>query len=192
MQAMILAAGMGKRLGKYTRSCTKCMVRVGNVRLIDRMVAALKQAGIHKLIMVVGYEGEQLEAYLRETAKDMELVFIYNREYQKTNNIYSLFLAKIELEKMNMGEDSYLMLFHDGKPVSATDDVSPYATVTVEMTGTDDMWEHLLAAKPVPYYQCLQTTCVKHGMKMTNNAQTLAYLPAWNRMVFVLRDLINN
>ena len=55
MQAMILAAGMGKRLGKYTRSCTKCMVRVGNVRLIDRMVAALKQAGIHKLIMVVGY-----------------------------------------------------------------------------------------------------------------------------------------
>lgn len=94
--------------------------------------------------------------------------------------------------KMNMGEDSYLMLFHDGKPVSATDDVSPYATVTVEMTGTDDMWKHLLAAKPVPYYQCLQTTCVKHGMKMTNNAQTLAYLPAWNRMVFVLRDLINN
>ena len=99
MQAMILAAGMGKRLGKYTRSCTKCMVRVGNARLIDRMVAALKQAGIHKLIMVVGYEGEQLEAYLRETAKDMELVFIYNRDYQKTNNIYSLFLAKFELEK---------------------------------------------------------------------------------------------
>ena len=90
---------MGKRLGKYTRSCTKCMVRVGNARLIDRMVAALKQAGIHKLIMVVGYEGEQLEAYLRETAKDMELVFIYNRDYQKTNNIYSLFLAKFELEK---------------------------------------------------------------------------------------------
>ena len=99
MQAMILAAGMGKRLGKYTRSCTKCMIRVGNARLIDRMVAALKQAGIHKLIMVVGYEGEQLEAYLRETAKDMELVFIYNRDYQKTNNIYSLFLAKFELEK---------------------------------------------------------------------------------------------
>lgn len=99
MQAMILAAGMGKRLGKYTRDCTKCMVKVGSVRLIDRTVDALKQAGIHRLIMVVGFEGKQLESYLRETVRDMDIIFIYNSDYQKTNNIYSLFLAKDELEK---------------------------------------------------------------------------------------------
>ena len=93
--------------------------------------------------------------------------------------------------KINMGDSSYAIVFADGKPLHATDEISPYAKVVTEITGTDDMWEHLLAEKPVPYYQCLQTTCVKHGMQMTNNVETLAYLAAWNRMIYVFRDLIN-
>lgn len=94
--------------------------------------------------------------------------------------------------KMNMGDDSYEIVFSNGKPILAKDDVPNYsAPVTTEITGTDDMWQHLLAKKPIPYYQCLQTTCVKHGMQMSSNVETLAYLPAWNRMVFVLRDIVN-
>ena len=38
MQAIILAAGMGKRLGEYTKNCTKCMVPVNGVTLIDRLL----------------------------------------------------------------------------------------------------------------------------------------------------------
>ena len=67
MQAIILAAGMGKRLREYTKDCTKCMVSVGNKKLIDRTIEALKQANIHRLIMVIGYEADKLEKYLRET-----------------------------------------------------------------------------------------------------------------------------
>lgn len=94
--------------------------------------------------------------------------------------------------RMNMGEDSYQIVFSNGKPVAAMDEVPNYSAAPLtEITGTDDMWMNMLARKPVPYYQCLQTTCVKHGMQMTNNVETLAYLAAWNRMVFVLRDLIN-
>lgn len=96
--------------------------------------------------------------------------------------------------RMNMGEDSYQIVFSNGTPVCASDKVPAPAyspPVKTEITGTDDMWKNLLARKPVPYYQCLQTTCVKHGMQMTSNVETLAYLPAWNRMVFVLRDIVN-
>ena len=99
MQAIILAAGMGKRLREYTKDCTKCMVSVGNKKLIDRTIEALKQANIHRLIMVIGYEADKLEKYLRETVSDMELVFIYNKDYAHTNNIYSLYLAREELVK---------------------------------------------------------------------------------------------
>lgn len=99
MQAIILAAGMGKRLGKYTKDCTKCMITVGSKKLIDRAVEALKQSGIRKLIVVVGYQGEKLENYLRQTVTDIEVVFIYNNVYYETNNIYSLYLAKDELLK---------------------------------------------------------------------------------------------
>lgn len=94
--------------------------------------------------------------------------------------------------RMNMGDDSYQIVFSNGRPVDATDKAPSYsAPVTTWITGTDNMWEHLLARKPIPYYQCLQTTCVKHGMTMSSNVETLAYLPAWNRMVFVLRDIVN-
>ena len=93
--------------------------------------------------------------------------------------------------KMNMGEDTYVLTFANGRPVDAVDSIDPFARVTTEITGTDDMWKNLLAKKPVPYYQCIQTTCVKHGMTFTDDTKSLAYLPAWNRMVFVLRDMLN-
>ena len=38
MQAIILAAGMGRRLGEYTKDNTKCMVPVNGVKLIDRLL----------------------------------------------------------------------------------------------------------------------------------------------------------
>ena len=60
MQALMLAAGMGRRLGKYTEKCTKCMIKVGGRTLLERVVEALQLADIRKLIIVVGWEHEKL------------------------------------------------------------------------------------------------------------------------------------
>jgi histidinol-phosphate/aromatic aminotransferase/cobyric acid decarboxylase-like protein/choline kinase len=93
----MLAAGMGKRLGKYTNNNTKCMLEVAGKKLVDRAIEAVKYAGIKKFIIVVGYEGENLVRYLNDgykNDKDIEFVFINNTVYDKTNNIYSLYLAK--------------------------------------------------------------------------------------------------
>ena len=54
MQALMLAAGMGRRLGKFTNNQTKCMVEVGGRTLLDRTVEALKIAGIRKFIICSG------------------------------------------------------------------------------------------------------------------------------------------
>lgn len=94
MQGLMLAAGMGKRLGKYTKNNTKCMLNVEGKTLIKRAVEALKYAGINKLIMVVGYKKENLKKYVKENIKDMEIIFIDNDDYDKSNNIYSLYMAK--------------------------------------------------------------------------------------------------
>lgn len=94
MQALMLAAGMGKRLGKYTKGNTKCMVEVAGKTLIERAILALKAAGIHRLILVVGYQKENLKSFLAKTVSDMEIVYIDNDVYNTTNNIYSLYLAK--------------------------------------------------------------------------------------------------
>lgn len=100
MQALMLAAGMGKRLGKYTNGNTKCMVEVAGKTLIDRAIDAIEYADINRFIIVTGHKGEELKSYIEENFnnKDMEFVFIHNADYNKTNNIYSLYLAKDYLE----------------------------------------------------------------------------------------------
>ena len=53
MQALMLAAGMGKRLGKYTENATKCMVPVNGKTLIEYAIESLIAAGIKKLTLVI-------------------------------------------------------------------------------------------------------------------------------------------
>ena len=108
MQAIILAAGMGRRLGEFTANNTKCMVEVNGVRLIDRMLAQLDALKLSRIIIVIGYEGENLKNYILSNYPDHNIEFIENSVYDKTNNIYSLWLAR-DL----MAEDDTLLLESD-------------------------------------------------------------------------------
>lgn len=108
MQAIILAAGMGKRLGEYTQNNTKCMVKVNGVCLIDRALQQLSVCGLSRVVIVVGYEGEKVIEHVGHQYNGMPIEYIYNPIYDTTNNIYSLALAK---EKMM--EDDTLLLESD-------------------------------------------------------------------------------
>ncbi len=107
MQALILAAGMGKRLGKYTENNTKCMVSVAGKRLIDRTIDSIIKADIKKIVIVIGYKGENLRKYIDDNYSDsgLEFIFVENKDYDKTNNIYSFYLARSHLVK----EDTILI-----------------------------------------------------------------------------------
>ena len=94
MQAVILAAGMGKRLKELTQNNTKCMVKVNGVTLIDRMLHQLDRQHLSRIIIVVGYEGQKLIEYIDMLKIQTPIGFINNPIYDKTNNIYSLALAK--------------------------------------------------------------------------------------------------
>lgn len=109
MQAVILAAGMGRRLGELTKGNTKCMVEVNGVTLIDRLLGQLSALDLKRVVIVVGYEGEKLVNYLGDRFNDkFEIVFINNPIYDKTNNIYSLALAREQLV-----EDDTILLESD-------------------------------------------------------------------------------
>lgn len=94
MQAIILAAGMGKRLKDLTSEATKCMVKVNGVAMIDRMMGHLDKLGLSRIIVVVGYEGQKLMDYIDALGISTPVVYVDNDVYNKTNNIYSLYLAK--------------------------------------------------------------------------------------------------
>ena len=108
MQAIILAAGMGKRLGEYTKNNTKCMVPVNGVPLIDRVLNQLSSLKLSRVVIVVGYEGQKLIDYIGNEYNGLKIEYIFNSIYDKTNNIYSLALAKDKMQ-----EDNTLLLESD-------------------------------------------------------------------------------
>ena len=126
MQAIILAAGMGKRLGELTKENTKCMVSVNGVRLIDRMLTQLAARDLSRVVIVVGYKKEELIAHIGNRYDDrIKIEYVHNDIYDKTNNIYSLALAKeymleedtLLLESDLIFDDSMLdLIIHDSYP----------------------------------------------------------------------------
>ena len=109
MQAIILAAGMGRRLGDLTKENTKCMVPVNGVRLIDRLLGQLSGLSLKRVIIVVGYKGQELKDYIGHRYDDqLKIAYAENPIYDKTNNIYSLSLVKQQLQ-----EDDTLLIESD-------------------------------------------------------------------------------
>lgn len=94
MQGIILAAGMGKRLKELTNNNTKSMVKVNGVTMIERMLRKLDSLQLSKIIIVVGYKGKKLIEFVSGLGITTPIEYIENEIYDKTNNIYSLYLAK--------------------------------------------------------------------------------------------------
>ena len=94
MQALILAAGMGKRLKELTQNNTKCMVKVNGVSLIERMLSQIEVRGLSRIVIVAGYKGQKLKNFISSLDIKTPIVYVDNPIYYKTNNIYSLALAK--------------------------------------------------------------------------------------------------
>jgi len=93
MKAIILAAGAGKRLGLTT---PKSMLEVGGISIIHRQLSAFRAIGIQEFVIVVGYAQHQLRAHLAD--QPGTFTFIVNERYAETNTIYSLYLARHEME----------------------------------------------------------------------------------------------
>ena len=118
MQAIILAAGMGRRLGDYTKDNTKCMVPVNGVRLIDRLLGQLAKQQLKRVIIVLGYKGKELREHVEQLRipnselqtheSELKIEFAENPVYDKTNNIYSLAIVKDKLQ-----EDDTLLIESD-------------------------------------------------------------------------------
>lgn len=85
---------MGKRLGELTKGNTKCMIEVGGETLISRLLRQLDRQHLSRIVMVIGYKAQELRDYLATLPTATPIEFIENTIYDKTNNIYSLYMAK--------------------------------------------------------------------------------------------------
>ena len=93
-KAVILAAGVGDRLRPFTNKLPKCLVPVAGVPILDNTLAHLAALGTEDIAVVVGHHKEAIIERYGERHLGMSMNYVVSENYDKTNNIYSLWLAR--------------------------------------------------------------------------------------------------
>ena len=89
MQAVILAAGCGIRMGAVLNGRPKCLADIGGETLIERQLRILEDLEIDRICVVLGYRQEEFLPHIGDRYE-----FIVNKIYDQTNSLYSLWLAR--------------------------------------------------------------------------------------------------
>ncbi|MGF7144114.1 histidinol-phosphate/aromatic aminotransferase/cobyric acid decarboxylase-like protein [Anaerotaenia torta] len=194
MQGLILAAGMGKRLRDLTQDNTKCMVKVNGVTLIERVLHQLDELYLSRIVIVVGYEGRKLIDYISTLAIRTPIYFVDNPIYDRTNNIYSLALAKeyllkedtLLLESDLIFEDSVLRTLLDDprKTLALVDKYESWMDGTCIKIGEDDTIEAFVPGnkfmfEDIPYYY--KTVNIYKFSKHFSETHYVPFLDAYSK-----------
>lgn len=98
-KAVILAAGFGDRLRPFTNDNPKCLVPVTGIPILDNTLAHLAALGTEEIVIVVGHKAEVIIERYGASHLGMSVVYVESKDYAKTNNIYSLWLAREHLSE---------------------------------------------------------------------------------------------
>ncbi|KQC07876.1 MAG: hypothetical protein APR54_00585 [Candidatus Cloacimonas sp. SDB] len=93
MKAIILAAGMGKRLQEVSGGLPKSMIRIGEKSIIHNQIQSCLEVNITSFIIVVGYKRDQLRKHILEVINEDQVIFVENPIFAETNTLYSLYLT---------------------------------------------------------------------------------------------------
>lgn len=94
LHAVVLVAGRGERLRPFTAVLPKCLVHVGNRRILGRTLEILKREGTCRITLVTGYRSTKIERFVRQEFPTMLTAFVHNPFYYRTNTLYSLWLSR--------------------------------------------------------------------------------------------------
>jgi len=97
--ALLLAAGTGTRLQPLTLNAPKCLTEIGGISILERLVDNLRAKKFKRLVVVIGHLGDCIQKFLQEHAGDLQVDYVTNPDYRTTNNIYSLWLARQQIQE---------------------------------------------------------------------------------------------
>jgi bifunctional UDP-N-acetylglucosamine pyrophosphorylase/glucosamine-1-phosphate N-acetyltransferase len=107
MKAVVLAAGIGKRMKPFTLTRAKSMLPVANKPLIEHILTCLKNRGFKEALLVLGYKGEHIKRYLGDGSKvGMSISYVVQEEFKGTADALSL-------TESYVGTDSFLTIYGD-------------------------------------------------------------------------------
>ena len=89
-RVVIPAAGQGRRLLPVTAELPKCLITVGGMTIIDRLLGQLRQAGVEEAVIVTGYRAELVQNHIEALVNRPRVRFVDNRDYARCNSIVSV------------------------------------------------------------------------------------------------------
>jgi choline kinase len=140
MKAIILAAGVGKRLWEVTQHRPKCLIEIGGRSLLHRYLQSLASVGIRRADIVVGYKQEMIRAAVEQDSCGLNVKFLVNEEFHR-GSISSLWIARDVFDDDTIVMDADV-LFH--REILRRLVSSPYENAllmdeTVKQTGEECM-----------------------------------------------------
>ncbi len=94
MQAIILAAGISKRLRPLTDSTPKCLLKIGEKTILEMTIDNVLKSGIESFVMVTGYRENMIKDFMFRKYPGLNIKFLTNPDYSNNNNSYSLWMTK--------------------------------------------------------------------------------------------------
>lgn len=94
MQAIILAAGMSKRLRPLTDTTPKCLLKAGDKTLLEMTINNILKNGVNCFVMVTGYRERMIKEHIAEKFPELDITYLTNSDFENNNNSYSLWMTK--------------------------------------------------------------------------------------------------
>lgn len=115
-KAIILVAGYEEKLSPYTDLMHQCMFKVGSKTVLEKLLSNLNVCGLEEAVLVVGHKADVIKEKIGNKFENLKIKYVENENYASTNVIYSLFLAKDEINQ------DFLLI--DGDMITELDFVS--------------------------------------------------------------------
>ncbi len=99
MQAIILAAGLSKRLMPLTDSTPKCLLKIADKTILEMTIDNILKNGINDFVMVTGYRENMIKEFISKRYHGLNITYLTNSDYENNNNSYSLWMAKEKITR---------------------------------------------------------------------------------------------
>jgi len=136
MQAILLAAGLGRRLEGAGGGVPKCLLRFDGASLLQRALANLRRHGVHDTTLVTGYKADRVEAEIDRLGLAGRVRLLHNRRYRQ-GSLLSLWCARRRLRAgpiLLMDAD----VLHDGRMLARLLHSGHENCLLLDRRGADD------------------------------------------------------
>jgi histidinol-phosphate/aromatic aminotransferase/cobyric acid decarboxylase-like protein/CTP:molybdopterin cytidylyltransferase MocA len=106
MKAIILAAGIGRRMQPLTEHTHKTLLPIAGTTILDRLLGSLRDCDVRDVCIVTGFRADQLRRAVADGFPDLNVEYVHNPQYEVTNNVFSMALA---LESIAVDDDILLL-----------------------------------------------------------------------------------